>query len=79
MSNSTSCPRLPDRIAGANTIIYNPRVLVGLPHDMEVGVNFPIYHNGDSDPSNLGYIQPNIKWKFFNNDAMGLAAVPASW
>ena len=48
MSNSTSCPRLPDRMIGASIILYNPRVLVGLPHDVEVGVNFPIYHYGDS-------------------------------
>ena len=46
----------------------------GLPHDAEVGVNFPIYHNGDASPSNFAYIQPNIKWKFFKNDDMGLAA-----
>jgi hypothetical protein len=60
---------------GSSTIfIYNPRILVGLPHDVEVGLNFPIYHSSDFDPSTLGYIQPNIKWKFFNNDAKGLAA-----
>ena len=60
---------------GAATIfIYNPRLVVGLPHDMEFGLNFPIYHSGDFDPSSLAYIQPNFKWKFFNNDAAGAAA-----
>jgi hypothetical protein len=55
--------------------IYNPRFIAGLPHDVEVGVNFPIYHSSDFvDPSSFVYIQPNIKWKFFKNDAMGLAA-----
>jgi hypothetical protein len=59
----------------AKLFIYNPRVLVGVGHDIEVGVNFPIYHSGDfNDPSSFAYIQPNVKWKFFNNDAMGLAA-----
>jgi hypothetical protein len=54
--------------------IYNPRVIVGLPHNMEFGLNFPIYHSSDFDPSSLAYIQPNFKWKFFNNDAAGVAA-----
>jgi hypothetical protein len=67
-------PQAPGPDPGADTIFYNPRALVGLPHNIEVGVNFPIIHNGDSDPSTLGYIQPNIKWKFFNDDTRGLAA-----
>jgi hypothetical protein len=54
--------------------IFNPRFLAGLPNNVEVGVNFPIYHSGDFDPSSLAYIQPNIKWKFFNNDTAGVAA-----
>ena len=67
-------PQAPGPDPGASTFIYNPRALVGLPHNIEVGVNFPTYHNGDSDPSTLGYIQPNIKWKFLNDDVRGLAA-----
>jgi hypothetical protein len=67
-------PQAPGPDAGAIITIYNPRLVVGLPHDAEVGVNFPIYHNGDASPSSLGYIQPNFKWKFYKNDAMGLAA-----
>ena len=58
-------PQAPGPDEGASIIIYNPRLIVGLPHDAEVGVNFPIYHNSDCDPSNLAYIQPNIKWKFY--------------
>ena len=54
--------------------IYNPRVVFGLPRNMEFGLNFPIYHSSDFDPSSLGYIQPNFKWKFFSNDASGVAA-----
>lgn len=60
--------------AGASTIILNPRFVVGLPHDVEVGVNFPLYHNGDASPTSLGYVQPNIKWKFYNDDMAGVAA-----
>lgn len=60
---------------GARTFIYNPRGIVGLPHDAEIGVNIPIYHNSDFSPSsNFAYFQPNIKWKFYKNDDMGLAA-----
>jgi len=66
-------PQAPRADDGAITI-FNPRAVVGLPHNVEVGVNFPIYHYGDPGSSNFGYIQPNIKWKFFNNDAVGAAA-----
>ena len=67
-------PQAPGPDTGASLTIYNPRVLVGVAPTVEVGLNFPIYHNSDFDPSSLAYIQPNLKWKFFNNDATGLAA-----
>jgi len=67
-------PQLPGPDVGGMITIYNPRVIFGLPHDVEVGLNFPIYHYGDSSPSNFAYIQPDVKWKFFKNDDMGLAA-----
>jgi hypothetical protein len=66
-------PQAPGPDVGASLTIYNPRVVIGVAPDVEVGLNFPIYHNSDFDPSSLAYIQPNIKWKFFKND-MGLAA-----
>jgi hypothetical protein len=67
-------PQAPGPTVGSSIIIYNPRVLVGLPHDTEVGVNFPVYHIGDSNPSNFAYFQPNIKTKFYKNDDAGVAA-----
>ena len=67
-------PQAPGPDAGSSIIIYNPRILVGLPHDTEIGLNFPVYHIGDASPSNFAYIQPNIKTKFYKNDDMGLAA-----
>jgi hypothetical protein len=67
-------PQAPGPDQGAGLFIYNPRFILGLPHDVEVGVNVPIYHNSDASPSNLAYIQPNIKWKFYKNDDEGLAA-----
>jgi hypothetical protein len=67
-------PQAPGPDAGARIVIYNPRFIAGLPHDAEVGINIPIYHNSDWDPTSLSYIQPNLKWKYYKNDAMGVAA-----
>jgi hypothetical protein len=67
-------PQAPGPAAGAMTTLINPRLVVGLPNDVEVGVNVPTFHNGDGTPSNLGYLQPNVKWKFYKNDDKGLAA-----
>jgi hypothetical protein len=66
-------PQAPGPDTGARIILYNPRLVVGLPHDVEVGVNVPVYHNGDAEPSNFSYIQPNLKWKFYKNDDQGVA------
>lgn len=60
--------------AGSRISIYNPRLVFGVSGNTEVGVNFPIYHLSDADPSNFAYIQPNIKTKFYNNDDAGVAA-----
>jgi hypothetical protein len=67
-------PQAPGPDVGAATIIYNPRVVFGVGYNVEVGVNFPIYHNSDGDPTTHGYIQPDVKWKFFKDDMKGLAA-----
>lgn len=67
-------PQVPGPDQGAALFIFNPRVIVGLPHDVEVGLNVPIYHNSDGSPSTLAYIQPNIKWKFYKNDDEGVAS-----
>ena len=55
--------------SGSRTYIYNPRILVGLSDKAEVGLNFPTYHAS----SNFGYIQPNIKYKYYANDDAGVA------
>jgi hypothetical protein len=56
------------------TYIYNPRLVVGAGPSAEVGVNFPTYHvSGASSPNNFGYIQPNFKYKYYNNDDAGVA------
>jgi|RhiMetdeSRZDD1v2_1073273.scaffolds.fasta_scaffold00232_6 hypothetical protein len=54
--------------------IYNPRFIVGVTPNAEVGVNFPILHNANgASPNTLGYIQPNFKYKYYNNDDAGVA------
>jgi hypothetical protein len=54
---------------GTRFKIYNPRLVVGAANNLEVGVNFPITHISDSSY----YFQPNIKFKFYNNDDAGVA------
>ena len=65
-------PQAPGADAVGITTLYNPRLIVGLGHDVEAGLNFPIYHY-DASPSTYAYIQPDLKWKFFKNDDKGLA------
>jgi hypothetical protein len=58
----------------SRTYLYNPRVVVGAPGNLEFGVNLPIYTTRASSTSiNNGYFQPNVKWKFYNNDDEGIA------
>ena len=63
-------PQAPGPDTGSRTILYNPRVVVGLPGNAEAGVNFPIFHSS----GNSTYIEPNFKWKFVANDDKGVAA-----
>lgn len=62
--------------AGTSRIyLYNPRLVVGTPHNLEIGVNFPIYNTKTSaDSTTNGYVQPNAKWKFYENMEAGVAA-----
>jgi hypothetical protein len=54
--------------------IYNPRLVVGVPHNIEIGVNFPTYNARSSGNSATNaYIQPNAKWKFYENEKLGIA------
>jgi len=57
------------------TYIYNPRLVVGVAKNVEAGVNFPTSHVGglSSGTTTFGYIQPNVKWKYYSNDDSGLA------
>jgi hypothetical protein len=58
----------------SRTYIYNPRLVVGAPGNLEFGVNFPIYNTRwTGDTATNGYIQPNAKWKLYNSDNEGIA------
>jgi len=67
---------------GSRYYLYNPRLVIGGPHDTEFGVNFPTYHNGTGNgfcntgaPGTCAYIEPNFKWKYYKNDDEGLSFV----
>ena len=55
------------------TYLSNPRLVAGVGSSGEVGVNFPIYKTSGADDSTFAYIQPNFKWKYYNNDDAGVA------
>ena len=58
----------------SRTYLYNPRLVVGAPGNLELGVNFPIYSTRASgDSASYGYIQPNAKWKLYSNEKQGIA------
>ena len=54
---------------GFTTIV--PRAVVGVGGNVEVGVNVGINDFGPAEPIE---IQPNIKWRFYNNEDNGVAA-----
>jgi len=58
----------------SRTYLYNPRLVVGAPGNLEFGVNFPMYNTRTSGASATnGYIQPNAKWRFYSNENAGVA------
>ncbi len=66
-------PQVPEA-DGFRIYTYNPRLVVGAPHNLEFGVNFPIYNMRSSvDSLTTAYIQPNAKWKFYENEKAGVA------
>ena len=49
---------------------YGPRVVVGLPGNVEIGVNVFYTRSSSTEPIN---VQPNLKWQFYSNEKRGLA------
>src|SRR5690242_12176908 len=64
-------PQLPKPDAADRLHIINPRVVVGVPGNIEVGSNFAMFHTAGTTNA---FFQPNLKWKFANDDNKGLAA-----
>ncbi|HTY63202.1 MAG TPA: hypothetical protein VMG30_13210 [Acidobacteriota bacterium] len=59
----------------SRTYVYNPRIVVGAPGNVEFGVNFPIYNTqfSGSSSTTYAYIQPNAKWRLYNKESSGIA------
>jgi hypothetical protein len=64
-------PQIPKPDDADRIYIYNPRIVVGLGPNVEAGANVTTFHTAAS--TNV-FFQPNIKWRFFSDDANGLAA-----
>src|SRR6185503_5858428 len=51
---------------------YIPRTVIGLPKNLEAGVNVSFTHvTGEDSPVE---VQPNVKWQFYSNENNGMAA-----
>ena len=60
---------------GSRTYLFNPRFVIGSPGKFEFGVNFPTYNTRGSGTSDTNaYIQPNAKWRFYENEKAGVAS-----
>ena len=51
-------------------VTYGPRIVVGLPGNVEVGVNAYYTRASSSQPIS---VQPNVKWQFYQNEKLGVA------
>jgi hypothetical protein len=64
-------PQVPVSEGASRIQVFAPRVVVGIAPNVEAGANVFVWHYGSD--ANYAYFQPNIKWKFYNNDDQGLA------
>ncbi len=71
ISNLTSSRNSPNPRVPAGSVIYDPRLVVGPSRGVEAGINVASFHQPDTTEVLL---QPNLKWRFFNNDNDGIAA-----
>ena len=63
-------PQMPKPEGADRLQIINPRLVVGIGGNVEVGANFASIHTPGRTNA---FFQPNIKWKFANSDNEGLA------
>src|SRR5215470_6364988 len=64
-------PQIPKPDASDRLHIVNPRIVAGPGGNVEVGANVATYH---LPGNNTVLFQPNIKWKFMDDNNAGLAA-----
>src|SRR5215510_13497551 len=64
-------PQVPGPDEGGRFQTYTPRIVFGVVPNLEAGVNVSNFHFNDET---FSLIQPNAKYKFYADDAKGLAA-----
>jgi hypothetical protein len=64
-------PQVPKPDSASRAYIYDPRLVVGVGSKVEAGVNVASFYTA---PTTNVFVQPNIKWRFFDDDKGGLAA-----
>ena len=63
-------PQLPKPELGDRLHIINPRIVAGVGANVEIGANVPLLHTPGTTNA---FFQPNLKWRFANDDNEGLA------
>ncbi len=63
-------PQIPKPAGVSRRFTYDPRLVVGVGSNFESGVNVEAFQ---SPAATDVFLQPNAKWRFFNNDADGIA------
>src|SRR5262247_2575919 len=64
-------PQIPKPDTADRLHIISPRIVIGVPGNIEAGANFATFHTAGTTNA---FFQPNIKWKFMHDDSQGLAA-----
>ena len=64
-------PQVPGPDEGGSFQTYTPRIVLGVVPNVEAGVNVSNFHFNDET---FSLFQPNAKYKFYADDAKGLAA-----
>ena len=64
-------PQMPKPDFADRLHIIDPRIVVGVSGNIEAGANFAFFHTAGTTNA---FFQPNIKWKFANDQIRGLAA-----
>src|SRR5262245_53343980 len=58
-------PQIPKPDGSNRLFLYDPRIVVGVAPNVEAGANGLFSHTAGTTSV---FFQPNLKWRFFNND-----------